>query len=42
MRGLLKVMSRVGKNPISIPNQVSVSFNDQLLTVSGPKENCHH
>ena len=30
-------MSRVGKNPISIPNQVSVSFNDQLLTVSGPK-----
>ena len=25
------------KNPISIPNEVSVSFNDQLLTVSGPK-----
>ena len=37
MRGLLKIMSRVGKNPINIPNEVSVSFNDQLLTVSGPK-----
>ena len=37
MRGLLKAMSRVGKNPISIPDKVSVSFNDQLLTVSGPK-----
>ena len=37
MRGLLNIMSRVGKNPISIPNEVSVSFNDQLLTVSGPK-----
>ena len=37
MWGLLKVMSRVGKNPISIPNEVSVSLNDQILTVSGPK-----
>ena len=30
-------MSRIGKNPISIPNEVSVSYNDKLLTVSGPK-----
>ncbi|MCK8602668.1 50S ribosomal protein L6 [Desulfoferrobacter suflitae] len=30
-------MSRVGKLPIQIPQGVSVSFNDQLLTVKGPK-----
>ena len=30
-------MSRVGKNPISIPSEVSVSLNDKLLKVSGPK-----
>ena len=30
-------MSRIGKNPINIPNEVSITYEDKLLTVSGPK-----
>ncbi len=30
-------MSRIGKLPIEIPGGVSVSFNDSVLTVKGPK-----
>lgn len=30
-------MSRVGKLPVSIPKGVTVSLNDNLLTVKGPK-----
>ena len=29
-------MSRIGKNPITIPQGVSVSMNGQLVTVTGP------
>ena len=29
-------MSRIGKNPIAIPQGVSVSVNGQLVTVTGP------
>jgi large subunit ribosomal protein L6 len=30
-------MSRVAKNPISVPNGVTVNLNDQLLTIKGAK-----
>ncbi|NBO68993.1 MAG: 50S ribosomal protein L6 [Bacteroidetes bacterium] len=30
-------MSRVGKKPITVPNNVQLSFNDGILTVKGPK-----
>lgn len=30
-------MSRIGKRLINIPNQVTVSINDQLFSVKGPK-----
>jgi large subunit ribosomal protein L6 len=30
-------MSRVGKNPISIPKKVKVSFKDRIVTVQGEK-----
>ena len=30
-------MSRVGKKPITVPNNVQLSFNDGVLTVKGPK-----
>lgn len=30
-------MSRVGKMPIAIPQGVSVSYNDNVVTVKGPK-----
>lgn len=30
-------MSRIGKNPIAIPEQVDVSIKDGFLTVKGPK-----
>src|SRR5690554_3499080 len=30
-------MSRIGKLPISIPQQVKVSIDDQLVTIEGPK-----
>ena len=30
-------MSRIGKNPITVPAGVTVEFNNQLLTVKGPK-----
>ena len=29
-------MSRIGKKPIQIPNNVQVSINDNLISVSGP------
>jgi large subunit ribosomal protein L6 len=32
-----KVMSRIGKLPISIPVGVTVNFKDDLITVKGPK-----
>lgn len=31
------IMSRIGKNPIVIPKEVSFSFEDGLATVKGPK-----
>jgi len=30
-------MSRIGRKPIEIPNGVSVSVNDRVVTVKGPK-----
>lgn len=30
-------MSRIGKKPIEIPNGVTVNFNNQEITVKGPK-----
>jgi large subunit ribosomal protein L6 len=30
-------MSRIGNNPISIPQGVELKFNDHVLTVKGPK-----
>lgn len=30
-------MSRVGKKPITVPNNVQLSFTDGILTVKGPK-----
>lgn len=35
-------MSRVGKLPINIPQGVSVSIEDQLLTIKGPKGTLSH
>ena len=32
-------MSRIGKQPITIPTGVTVTLNDGLLTVTGPKGN---
>ena len=37
MRGVLTVMSRIGKNPIPIPESVSVDLNGQVISASGPK-----
>ena len=37
LRGLLKYMSRIGKNPIKIPNDINVDLNNQNIVVSGPK-----
>ena len=37
MRGVLTAMSRVGKNPVPIPKEVTVNMNDQVISVSGPK-----
>ena len=30
-------MSRIGKNPITVPDKVTVTVNDNLVTVKGPK-----
>jgi large subunit ribosomal protein L6 len=30
-------MSRIGKRPVSVPNGVTVTVNDNLITVKGPK-----
>lgn len=30
-------MSRIGKNPITIPQEVTISIDDGVLTVKGPK-----
>lgn len=38
MQGVLK-MSRVGKTPITVPNDVKVEFKNNIFTVSGPKGN---
>lgn len=35
-------MSRVGKLPITIPQGVSISLNDSLITVKGPKGTLTH
>lgn len=35
-------MSRVGKLPIKIPQGVSISLNDSLITVKGPKGTLTH
>ena len=37
MRGVLIIMSRIGKNPIPIPESVSVDLNRQVISASGPK-----
>ena len=37
MRGVLTAMSRVGKNPVPIPKEVTVNMNGQVISVSGPK-----
>ena len=37
MRGVLTVMSRIGKNPIPSPESVSVDLNGQVISASGPK-----
>ena len=36
MRGIL-VMSRIGNNPISIPDGVKVDLNDNVISISGQK-----
>ena len=36
MRGVLKV-SRIGNNPINIPEGVKIELNDNLITISGTK-----
>ena len=30
-------MSRIGKNPIAVPNGVTITFDGQRITVKGPK-----
>ena len=37
MWGLLNIMSRIGKNPIFIPDKVEVNNKDNIVTVLGPK-----
>ena len=37
MRGLLKDMSRIGKNPIKIPNGIDVDLKNQKIVITGPK-----
>tara|TARA_B100001248_G_scaffold245846_1_gene216009 strand:+ start:3347 stop:3907 length:561 start_codon:yes stop_codon:yes gene_type:complete len=37
LRGLLKGMSRIGKNPIKIPNGINVDLNNQNISITGPK-----
>ena len=37
MWGLLKYMSRIGKNPIQIPSGVNVDLKNQNITITGSK-----
>lgn len=30
-------MSRIGKKPITVPNNVQLTYNNETLTVKGPK-----
>ena len=37
MWGILTKMSRIGKNPIIIPSNITISFKDNIVMVKGPK-----
>ena len=39
MRGVLTLMSRIGKNPVPVPDGVTIDLNGQVITASGPKGN---